>query len=224
MLKTLKKSILLLVFALVFVCGSVFFSACEEPEPNNTDNGDAKVTYSVTVTTQVSDIALNSLKAQWLVGSSTTPASEEISLDENGKASVELDSGNYTVILVGVPLTKATYTPVYVTAITPGATITVKEIVLTPAQLAAPAKVTVDGRVLKWSSVTNASGYIIYKDGKVVDEVNRITLEYVFNEDVDLDEHVYTVVAKGDGVHYADSEKSAPATPSAPLEELPEKE
>lgn len=213
MFKTLKKTVLLLVFALAFVCGAVFFAACEGPETGPVDDGDGKVIYSVTVITEVGSIKLTSLKAQWFVDTSTTPASEEISLDENGKASVELDSGNYTVALVGVPTAAATYTPVFVTAITPGATITIKALVLTPTQLTAPAKVTIDGRVLTWTHTTYASGYIIYQDDEEIGTVDRLTLTYTLPESVDPDGHVYTIVAKGDGVHFADSAKSAPAAP-----------
>lgn len=223
MYKTLKRVALLFLLTLAVVCGSVFFAACDEPPAADNTNDNSKVTYTVTVKSEVSEIEITSIKARWLL-SNNEPASDEIALDENGKASVELDATSYTVTLIGIPISKATYIAANVTALSPNATITLKAVSVSPTQLDAPAKVTMAEGVLTWSSVTNASGYVIYKDGEVIDEVSRITLSYAFTEDYDPDEHEFTVVAKGDGIHYADSAKSAPATTPVSVEVLPEEE
>ena len=122
MYKTLRKVVLLFLLTLAVVCGSVFLAACDIPaDENGGGEEDAKVTYSVTVTvdSDVEGVTLTSLKAQWKSGSTT--AGEE-TLDAEGKASVELDAGAYTVELLGVPDT-ATYTKASVTATSPAATI-----------------------------------------------------------------------------------------------------
>lgn len=87
-----KKVLILLAFICVFSCCLMFASACET---------DKSVTYSVSVTAESESVALTSVKAQWFNG--TTAVSEEISLDAEGKASVKLDPGSYTVTLKGVP-------------------------------------------------------------------------------------------------------------------------
>lgn len=94
MYKTLRKVALLLSLVCAVVCCAVFGAACNP--------ADKKVTYSVTVTTEHGDaVKFGDLKAQWLSG--TDAASEEIALDSQGKASVELEAGDYTVTLKGLP-------------------------------------------------------------------------------------------------------------------------
>ncbi|MCH5148908.1 MAG: hypothetical protein J1G05_06100 [Clostridiales bacterium] len=211
MYKTLKRVALLFLLTFAVLCGSVFLAACDEPTGGDDTEGDGKVTYTVTVTSEVSDIALTTVKAQWLL-SNNEPASDEIALDENGKASVELDATSYTVMLIGVPVSKATYIAANVTALSPNATITLKAVSVSPTQLAAPNDVAISAGVLTWSAVSNADGYVVYKGNEVVAEVGSTTLKYTIPTDLVAGTYLYTVVAKGDGVHYANSEKSAPAT------------
>lgn len=211
MYKTLKRAALLFLLTLAVVCGSVFLAACDDPVVDNNTDGDEKVTYTVTVTSEVSDIALTSIKAQWLL-SNYEPASDEIALDENGKASVELDATSYTVMLIGVPVSKATYIAANVTALSPDATITLKATSVSPTALAAPEDIEISEGVLTWSAVSNADGYEIYKGDEKVATVGKITLKYIIPTDLAPGTYLYTIVAKGDGVHYADSEKSVPAT------------
>ena len=210
MYKTLKKAVLLFFLSLAVVCGSVFLAACGETPADGNTVVDSKVTYTVTVTSEVSEISLTSIKAQWLM-INYAAASEEIALDENGKASVELDANVYTVILKGVPTDKATFVAAYVTATSPNANITLRAVSVSPATLDTPANVSISAGVLSWSSVANADGYIVYKDGEEVATLNSTTLTYTIPADLPEGTYSYTVVAKGDGVHYANSQKSVAA-------------
>lgn len=99
MYKTLRRMGLLLAFVCVIVGCAIFSVACN-PAPDDAGSEGSKVTYSVTVTTESSDITLTSLKAQWLKG---TSVAAEKALDKDGKATAELDAGNYTVKLTGLP-------------------------------------------------------------------------------------------------------------------------
>lgn len=210
MYKTLKRVTLLFILTLLAVCSSLFLAACDdEVEGDGADLG-AKVTYTVTVTSEVDGIELTSIKAQWWL-SNYEPASEEISLDANGKASVELDPTSYTVILIGVPA-KATFMARNVTALSPDANITLTAVSVSPTVLDTPQNVAISEGVLTWSAVANADGYAVYKGDEVVAEVGKTTLKYTIPADLEDGTYLYTVVAKGDGVHYADSEKSSPAT------------
>lgn len=127
--KSLKRFLLLFALICVFVCGTVFAVACTDGggSGNSTitgggegGDGEETVTYSVTVTTE-SNVDLTTLKVQWMSG--TTEASEKIALSADGKASAELDSGNYTVVLSGYDTAKYTAEDASVTATAPGATI-----------------------------------------------------------------------------------------------------
>ncbi len=127
--KSLKRLLLLFALICVFVCGTVFAVACTDGggSGNGTitgggegGDGEETVTYSVTVTTE-SNVDLTTLKVQWMSG--TTEASEKIALSADGKASAELDSGNYTVVLSGYDTAKYTAEDASVTATAPGATI-----------------------------------------------------------------------------------------------------
>lgn len=127
--KSLKRFLLLFALICVFVCGTVFAVACTDGggSGNGTitgggegGDGEETVTYSVTVTTE-SNVDITTLKVQWMSG--TTEASEKIALSADGKASAELDSGNYTVVLSGYDTAKYTAENASVTATAPGATI-----------------------------------------------------------------------------------------------------
>ena len=117
MYRTLKKLFLLFAFVCALCCFAV---ACGDNENPPADD-DGKVSYSVTVTAE-EGFDISSVKAQWMSGTET--ASEEIALDAEGKASVELDSGAYTVTLKGVP-SGYTFQPAVVTAENPAATIAI---------------------------------------------------------------------------------------------------
>ena len=155
MYKTLRKVLLPFFLVLVLVCSSMLAVACKPEE-----EGEEKVTYSVTVTLDsgVEGVTLTSLKAQWMSG--TTAASEQIALNAEGKASVELKSGNYTVELIGVPAT-AEYTKASVTAAKPDATIKIsKKAPVGPnaQKLDAPTQLKVVDGTLSWKAVANEIG------------------------------------------------------------------
>ena len=101
MQKTLKKFIVLisLLFAIILCVGLV---ACGDDNNHSGSSGSENntVTYSITVTCDDTGLDLTTLKAKW-VGSENS--SDEIAIGNDGKASVDLDAGNYTVSLIGVP-------------------------------------------------------------------------------------------------------------------------
>lgn len=143
MAKSLKRILLTLLILCVFVCGAMFVAACGGDENtndnsnsntdidnNDDDTGDdsdddtqTTVTYSVTVTADTTDVVLTSLKAQWYKG--TTKVGAAVTLSAEGKASVTLDSGSYTVELEGLDSAKYTYTKASVTASNPSASISI---------------------------------------------------------------------------------------------------
>lgn len=211
MFNKFKRVALLFILTLLVVSSSVLLAACEDEVKDNGVDKDAKITYSVTVTSEVEDVDLTKIKAQWLLSNSDVAASEAIALDEHGKASVELDQTSYTVILIGVPSNKATFMAKNVTALSPHADILLTAVSVSLTQLEAPKNVKVANGVLTWSSVQNADGYTVYQDGEEVAAVNKITLKYEIPADLEDGTYLYTVVSNGDGVHYADSEKSLPA-------------
>lgn len=122
--KSLKRFLLMFAVLCVFVCGLVFAVACgDNGDPTGTGGEpEQKVTYSVSVTTDT-DLDLTTVKAQWKSGSQAV--GDAIALNAEGKASVELESGDYTVDLVGVDADKYVYQPANVTATAPDATITI---------------------------------------------------------------------------------------------------
>lgn len=122
--KSLKRFLLLFAVLCVFVCGLVFAVACGDNGGSTGGGGgqNQKVTYSVTVTAD-SGFDFTAVKAQWKQGSENV--SDEIALSAEGKASVELDSGNYTVDLVGVDTETYQYTPASVTPSNPDAQIAI---------------------------------------------------------------------------------------------------
>ncbi len=123
--KSLKRFLLMFAVLCVFVCGLVFAVACgDNGDTTGTTGGEPeqKVTYSVSVTTDT-DLDLTTVKAQWKSGSQAV--GDAIALNAEGKASVELESGDYTVDLVGVDADKYVYQPANVTATAPDATITI---------------------------------------------------------------------------------------------------
>ena len=212
MYKTLRKVVLLFLLTLAVVCGAVFVAACDTPvDENGGGNEDAKVTYSVTVTVDsgVEGVTLTSLKAQWKSGSTTAG---EKTLDADGKASVELDAGNYTVELDGVPDT-ATYAKASVTATSHDAaiTITAKSGGDDLEKLSVPTGLDIDeDGVLTWNAVTNASGYIVYDGNNVLagDIASTVTSYDLTTANLTDGEHSISVAAKGDGVTYSNSDKS----------------
>ncbi len=95
MQNTFKRLALLVIALLSCLCVTLGLSACGDKEPET-------ATYSVTVTTTATDLTLTTIKAQWL-NADDSAASDEIALNSDGKASVELNKGDYTVTLKGVP-------------------------------------------------------------------------------------------------------------------------
>ena len=204
MYKTLRKVLLPFFLVIVLVCSSLLAVACKPEE-----EGEEKVTYSVTVTLDsgVEGVTLTSLKAQWMSG--TTAASEQIALNAEGKASVELKSGNYTVELIGVPAT-AEYAKASVTAAKPDATIKISKkapVGPTAQKLDAPTQLKVVDGTLSWKAVANASGYVIYDGNTKLGEVAANVLTYDVSA-LAVGNHSLTVVAKGDGTNYTDSANS----------------
>ena len=212
MYKKLRKVLLLVLLAITVACGSLFVVACGKNDKPSGDEGNTKVTYSVTVTlaSDVSDVTLTSLKAQWYSGSNA--AGDAVALSAEGKASVELDAGNYTVELVGVPST-ATYQKASVTAAAPSATINITKKAVTPSaqKLSAPTGVKIEGDMLSWNAVEHADGYQVYSDGYDIMSLEA-TDERAVNlamRQLSVGTHKITVVALGDGENYLDSDPSA---------------
>lgn len=224
MYKTLRKVLLLFLISIAVVCGSLFAVACGDDDKDD-DKGDegAKVTYSVTVTvTPDAGVALTSLKAQWYSGDD--PASDPIALSSTGLASVDLDAGNYVVDLVGVPDT-ATYTKASVTATAPTATINVTKKPsgnpdgnpdgdpVLPTKLSTPTDLDISDGVLTWTGDDNASSYDVYlaitavAAGSVVASDLTVT-SYTIPIDLESGDYYYSVVAKGDGADYSNSDRS----------------
>ena len=117
MQKRFKKliGVLVLAFAMVFCAGLAACDFGSDPE---------KGTYSVTVTCDDAGFDFTTIKAKW-TGSKTS--SSEIALGTDGKASVSLEAGDYTVSLVGVP-EGYSYSPKSVTKDAPSATIALIEV------------------------------------------------------------------------------------------------
>ena len=114
-MKKIMKLVSLLVLALLFVC-SVAFVACTPEEQSET------ATYSVTVSkAEGVDVDLTAITAQWKSG---TEVKGSKALDADGKASVELEKGNYTVTLMGSALENLKWTDASVTSSNLSATIT----------------------------------------------------------------------------------------------------
>ena len=209
MYKTLRKGLLLVLLVVSVVCGALFAVACDPTDDNG--GNDAKVTYSVTVTLaeDVEGVTLTSLKAQWYSG--TTAASDAIALSGEGKASVELDAGSYTVKLNGVPAS-AKYTEATVTAAAPNATIQITKVTGSQApKLSTPTGLKVVDDILSWDAVENAVSYDIYADNvwlTSVDKDNEDGLR-VYVGRLSVGTHSLCVVAVGDGENYSNSEKSA---------------
>lgn len=129
MQRTFKKFVLLLVLICTVLC-CVAFAACQPKDDGGNDgpggdggNEQTTVTYSVTVTTDDEDLDLTTLTAQWKSG---TEVKGSKALAADGKASVELVSGNYTVTLNGTP-DGYTFTDATVTAAKRDAAIEVKK-------------------------------------------------------------------------------------------------
>lgn len=118
--KSLKRFLLLFALICVFVCGVVFAVACN---PSEGGNEGTEVTYSVTVTAESDGLDLTTVKAQWMNGEEE--ASEAIALTADGKASVKLAAGNYTVVLSGYDTAKYESAPASVSADNPNATINI---------------------------------------------------------------------------------------------------
>lgn len=114
MQRTIKKFVLLIALVCTVIC-CVAFAACV-----GGGKGDEKVTYSVTVTCDDSDLNLTAVTAQWKSGETVK---ESAKLDAEGKASVKLEKGNYTVTLAG-ELDEYTFTAASVTETKTDATIT----------------------------------------------------------------------------------------------------
>lgn len=72
-----------------------------------------------------------------------------------------------------------------------------------PVQLTAP-EITLEGTVLKWNEIENASSYIV----KINDEEISVTDTSYNLKDYRLSQFKITVIAVGDGVKYTDSEPS----------------
>ena len=215
MYKTLRKVLLLVLISIAVVCGSLFAVACGKGNGNG-DGGDSdtKVTYSVTVTV-ASDagVTVSSLKAQWYSGDNAV--SDEIALSASGLASVKLDAGNYVVDLVGVPST-ATYQKASVTAASPNATINVTKKSgnndNVAVKLSKPTNLAINSGVLSWTGDSHASSYDVYLSasadnaGSKVGNVN--VTSYNIPSDLAEGTHYYSVIAKGDGTNYSDSDRS----------------
>lgn len=196
MYKTLRKVVLLFLLTLSVVCGSLFIAACD-----TLDGGDGKVTYSVTVTLNedVEDVTLTSLKAKWMRG--VNPASEEVSLNAQGKAYVELDAGNYDVELIGLPET-AEYVKASVSATKPDAKITVSAV--KPTALPAPViSIDEDTGVISWSAVTGAVSYEVYDDSndEKLDTVTTTTYTIEKTEVAEYSFYVIAVAGSSDKLH-----------------------
>lgn len=178
MYKSLKR--IALTFALVLACASLslFAAAC------NPENESDKVAYSVTVTTQDTNLSLETLKAQWMSGENA--ASEEIALDQTGKATAELAAGDYTVTLKGVP-EGYTFENASVTAENRDATIEVK--VKTP-QPQGPEELTGNARII--ISVTLPAGVTEFPAG-VKAQVYNGTEKVGSAADVDVNSKTATV-------------------------------
>ena len=224
--KKLKRVPLLLLTLLLALCFALVAVACNDVEGEGDGDGDgdpAKVTYSVTVTvaSDVTGVTLTSLKAQWYSGS--TAACDAVALDANGKASVELDSGNYTVKLVGVPDT-ATYQEKSVTAASPAATINITKKgenpdTPPPAEAKDLDKVTnvaaSAAGLLTWTKVDNASSYTVYEGATVLATKVAATATPSFDLHtvyLPVGPHSITVKAIGDGFNYNNGPNSDPAS------------
>ena len=183
--------VLTLVFALSFVVG---VAACDFGNNNDDDDDtttDDKLTYSVTVTSTDSDLELTSIKAQWLKGN--TAASEEIALDADGKASVELASGTYIVTLKNLP-EHYTFAEGYATATTPAVTIEVVPPVMATytVSVTAPNAIALTSIKAQWMNAddTAASGEIALNangeastelvEGSYYVTLKGVTSEYTF--------------------------------------------
>lgn len=90
--KTLRRIAMLFLLVCTSVCLALTVAACNPEDAE-------KVTYSVTVSAP-EGFSLADVKAQWLKGDEAV--SDEIALNAEGKASVELEKGDYAVTLKGV--------------------------------------------------------------------------------------------------------------------------
>ena len=120
MQRTLKKLVFLFALVCTVIC-CVAFAACGDK--NN--GGGNKITYSVTVSSDDASLTLTSITAQWKSGSEVKGSA---ALDSEGKASVKLDKGDYTVDLSG-ELDGYTWSTKNVTAASPSTTITITKVI-----------------------------------------------------------------------------------------------
>lgn len=125
MYKTIKKTVLLFLITLTAVCSAVFLSACGDSDGGDKQPEAKTATYSVTVVSALDEeIDFSTIKVQWMQGAEVVA---EETLNHDGTAHAEIDTGVYTVALVGLPET-ATYTAVQVTATSSHATLHIRPV------------------------------------------------------------------------------------------------
>ncbi|MCH5157173.1 MAG: hypothetical protein J1G02_04785 [Clostridiales bacterium] len=174
-----KKFVLALVLIFAVVC-TVALAACDETQT---------ATYSVTVVKGTGvDLDLSKLTAQWMSGSDVK-ASAKLSAD--GKASVELEPGNYTVSLTGDGLADYEYTAASVTDTKCDATITINAPAPTTATYTV--SVTCDDSELDLTGIT-----AVWKSGDVTKGSAKLSAAGVAS--VTLDKGSYTVTLTGEAL------------------------
>ncbi len=145
-------------------------------------------------------ISTEGVKAQWMKG--TEAATQEIALDAQGKASAELDYGDYTVNLTNVP-SDGIYTPATVSGTSPSASIQIDKACTYTLTLSIPGGFEAEGITAQlYKSGRAACDPVAFEDG---------TASLRAKEDT------YTVRLAGlpDWLEYAQEEIVAPSSPSA---------
>ena len=193
-MKNTKKLVLLLALVCVFVL-SLVLAACGE---------DQTATYSVTVNKGTGvDIDLSTLTAQWKSGNDVKGSAK---LDADGKASVDLALGSYTVVLSGDGIDSYEYTAANATATNTSVSITLNVKQSQPDTATYSITVTGGESDLDYTGIT-----AVWKQGTETKASKALAADGTAS--TTLEKGSYTVTLTGDALDaYIFSEASVTAT------------